>query len=203
MMLAGEEKRMLKKWIIIPIAGILFSSAGVALASPPSGYSQFTQSLDSIMVGAVMPVADDQQIAARAATLSSGQYNQYGQSSQSTQILTVAKEMLGQLVVWGGASPAQGFDCSGLVQYVYRQAGINLPRTADIQFLVGRTVSPSSLQPGDLVYYTTYEPGASHVGIYIGRGKFIHTSFSKGVVAIADMNDSYFVQRYYGAKRVL
>ena len=197
---------MLKKWIIILFATFFFNGTGIALASPPSGYSQFTQSLDSIMVGAVMPVADDQQIAARAATLSTGQfgqYSQYGQSGQSAQILTVAREMLGQSVVWGGASPAQGFDCSGLVQYVYRQTGINLPRTADIQFLVGRTVSPASLQPGDLVYYTTYEPGASHVGIYIGRGKFIHTSFSQGIVAIADMNDSYFVQRYYGAKRVL
>lgn len=68
---------------------------------------------------------------------------------------------------------------------------------------MGRTVSLSSLQAGDLVYYTIYEPGASHVGIYIGSNKFIHTSFSKGVVAIADMNDRYFVQRYYGAKRVL
>lgn len=191
---------MLKKWIIMLFGGILFSSTGVALASPPSGYSQFMQSLDSIVVGAVMPVADDQQIAARAATLPT---SQFGQSGQSAQIVAAAKEMLGQPVVWGGASPAQGFDCSGLVQYVYKQAGINLPRTADIQFLVGRTVSPAFLQPGDLVYFTTYEPGASHVGIYIGKDKFIHTSFSKNVVAIADMNDSYFVQRYYGAKRVL
>jgi len=184
----------MKKWLVILFVGILFDGTGVALASPPSGYSQFMQSLDSIIVGAVMPVADMEQIAARSAPLSTG---------QSAQIMAVARDMLGQSVVWGGASPAQGFDCSGLVQYVYRQAGINLPRTADLQFLVGRTVSTSSLQPGDLVYFTTYEPGASHVGIYIGRNKFIHTSFSKGVVAIADMNDSYFVQRYYGAKRVL
>jgi len=147
-----------------------------------------------------MPVADEQLIAARSATLPTGQFSQ---SSQAAQILAVASGMLGQPVVWGGSSPAQGFDCSGLVQYVYRQVGINLPRTADIQFLEGRTVSPSSLQPGDLVYFTTYQPGASHVGIYIGNNKFIHTSFSKGIVAIADMNDRYFVQRYYGAKRVL
>lgn len=191
---------MLKKWIIILFAGIFFNGTGVALASPTSGYSQFMQSLDSIAVGAVMPVADEQQIAARSADLPTGQF---GQSNQPAQIVAVAKEMLGQPVVWGGASPAQGFDCSGLVQYVYKQAGIHLPRTADIQFLVGRTVSQSALQPGDLVYFTTYEPGASHVGIYIGKNKFIHTSFSKNVVAIADMNDRYFVQRYYGAKRVL
>lgn len=187
----------MKKWIVILFAGMLFNVTGVVQASPTSGYSQFMQSLDSIMTGAIMPVANEQQITARSSTLS------IGQSGQSAQILTFASSMLGQPVVWGGASPVQGFDCSGLVQYVYRQAGINLPRTADLQFLVGRTLSPASLQPGDLVYFTTYEPGASHVGIYIGRDKFIHTSFSKGVVAIGDMNDSYFVQRYYGAKRVL
>lgn len=187
----------MNRWIIMLFAGIIFSGTGVVQASPASGYSQFMQSLDSIVTGATIPVADEQQIAARSAALPNAQ------SGQSAQILAVAREMLGQPVVWGGASPGQGFDCSGLVQYVYRQAGINLPRTADLQFLVGRTVSPASLQPGDLVYFTTYEPGASHVGIYIGRDKFIHTSFSKGIVAIGDMNDSYFVQRYYGAKRVL
>lgn len=192
-----EEKPMLKKWIMIIFVGIVVNGTGVALASPPSGYSQFVQSLDSIAAGAVMPVADEQQFAMRSATLPTGF------SNQSAQIVAIAKEMLGQPVVWGGSSPAQGFDCSGLVQYVYKQAGITLPRTADIQFLVGRNVSTPSLQPGDLVYFTTYEPGASHVGIYIGKDKFIHTSFSKGVVAIADMNERYFVQRYYGAKRVL
>jgi len=113
---------MLKKWIIILFAGIFFNGTGVALASPTSGYSQFMQSLDSIAVGAVMPVADEQQIAARSADLPTGQFSQ---SNQSAQIVAVAKEMLGQPVVWGGATPAQGFDCSGLVQYVYKQAGIN------------------------------------------------------------------------------
>jgi len=184
----------MKKWLVVLFAGIVFNSTGVVQASPASGYNQFMQSLDSIVLEAVMPVVDMEQIAAKSAPLPTG---------QSAQILAVARDLLGQPVVWGGASPAQGFDCSGLVQYVYRQAGINLPRTADLQFLVGRTVAVTSLQPGDLVYFTTYEPGASHVGIYIGRDKFIHTSFFKGVVAIADMNDRYFVQRYYGAKRVL
>lgn len=184
----------MKRWTVILFAGILFNGTGVAQASPASGYSQFMQSLDSIVSGATMPIADMEQVAARSVALPTG---------QSSQVLAIARDMLGQPVVWGGASPSQGFDCSGLVQYVYRQAGINLPRTADLQFLVGRTVSPSSLQPGDLVYFTTYEPGASHVGIYIGRDKFIHTSFSQGIVAIGDMNDRYFVQRYYGAKRVL
>lgn len=186
----------MKKLILITIlTGTLLTGATLVKASAPtSGYNQFLQSLDSIQSGAVMPIVDQVQISARVAPVPNG---------QAAQILAIAKEMIGQPVVWGGASPNNGFDCSGLVQYVYQQAGISLPRTADLQFLVGRMVSIAALQPGDLVYFTTYEPGASHVGIYIGGSKFIHTSFSKGIVAIGDMNDSYFVQRYYGAKRVL
>ncbi len=185
----------MNRWAMIAVlTGTLLSGTIEAQAAPASGYNQFVQSLDSILAGAVIPVADEQQMAVRSPSLPSG---------QAGQILATARNLLGQPVVWGGASPTQGFDCSGLVQYVYRQAGINLPRTADLQFLVGRTVSPAALQPGDLVYFTTYEPGASHVGIYIGGDKFIHTSFSQGIVAIGDMRDNYFVQRYYGAKRVL
>jgi len=182
------------RWALIAVlTGTLLSGVAEAEAAPASGYSQFVQSLDSILTGAVMPVADEEQMTIRSASLPTG---------QAAQIVAAARNLLGQPVVWGGSSPTQGFDCSGLVQYVYRQAGINLPRTADLQFLVGRTVLPTALQPGDLVYFTTYEPGASHVGIYIGNDRFIHTSFSQNIVAIGDMKDNYFVQRYYGAKRV-
>lgn len=185
---------MKKQAIGFLLTGLLLSGMSTAAAAPASGYNQFMQSLDNILAEAVMPIADEPQSFTRNAAWSNGQVS---------QVLATAQDLLGQRVVWGGASPAMGFDCSGLVQYVYRQAGINLPRTADLQFLVGRSVSPNALQAGDLVYFTTYEPGASHVGIYIGGNKFIHTSFSQGVVAIGDLYDSYFVQRYYGAKRVL
>lgn len=184
----------MKKCLMILFAGLLLNSTASIQAAPASSYNQYVQSLDSILAGATMPVADEQVISAHLPAQPSG---------QAAQILSIVRSLLGQSVVWGGASPTQGFDCSGLVQYVYRQAGINLPRTADLQFLVGRTVSPAALQPGDLVYFTTYEPGASHVGIYIGDNKFIHTSFSKGVVAVGNITDSYFAQRYYGATRVL
>lgn len=183
----------MKKCFISLLLGILVSLTPNTEAASTSGYNQFMESMNSILE-ASMPLADEQLIAARMPA----QVN-----IQAAAVLAVAGDMLGQPVVWGGASPSQGFDCSGLVQYVYRQAGINLPRTADLQFLVGETVSPAALQPGDLVYFTTYEPGASHVGIYIGRNKFIHTSFSQGMVVLGDMEDSYFLQRYYGAKRVL
>ncbi|MDR3591750.1 MAG: C40 family peptidase [Negativicutes bacterium] len=179
----------MKKWILILMAAIAFGGTPAVQAAPASGYSQFLQSLDGIVTGAVIPVAEDMALAAPAG-LTAGTVN-------------IAKGFLGSRVVWGGANPGQGFDCSGLVQYVFRQAGVELPRTADLQFLVGRTVARTALRPGDLVYFTTYAPGASHVGIYIGMDKFVHTSFSQGVVALGDMNDPYFAQRYYGAKRVL
>lgn len=180
-------------WSLV-VAGVLISGVNTGQAAPASGYNQFLESLDTIVTQAVMPVADLPRQPVSPAVWTNG---------QAAQVLAVARTLLGQPVVWGGASPALGFDCSGLVQYVYRQAGINLPRTADLQFQVGRPVSPNALQPGDLVYFTTYEPGASHVGIYIGGSQFIHTSFSQGVVTVGDLYDSYFVQRYYGAKRVL
>jgi cell wall-associated NlpC family hydrolase len=180
----------LKKIILILAVALAASGMTVtAQAAPGSTYNQFLQSLDAV-TSVTIPIADDIVMPAPAAGLAAGTIN-------------IAKSLLGSRVVWGGASPAQGFDCSGFVQYVFQQAGVDLPRTADLQFLVGRTVPRAALRPGDLVYFTTYAPGASHVGIYIGQDKFIHTSFSQGIVAIADINDTYFVQRYYGAKRVL
>lgn len=176
---------MRKTLIMITAATLLTQhTAGAA----PGTYQDFLRVVDEIEAKSVLPVADLPQRTIPA--------------KLSGQVLAVANSMLGMPVVWGGASPARGFDCSGLVQYVFRQAGVNLPRTADLQFEVGRTVAKSELQPGDLVYFTTYEPGASHVGIYSGGNKFIHTSFSQGIVAIGDMNDPYFTARYYGAKRI-
>lgn len=189
----------MKKWIILLFAAAILSDPiGSEAASPsaPSIHRQYLQTLDSIQA-TTLPVVDslpEMRINGQNIAFNNG---------QGSQILALARQLLGTPVVWGGSSPREGFDCSGLVQYVFRQAGIALPRTADLQFLEGRTVSPLALQPGDLVYYTTYEPGASHVGIYIGNDQFIHTSYSQGVVAVASMKDSYFVKRYYGAKRVL
>lgn len=180
----------MKKSIVFLLLILSLGVTGAANAAPTaSAYADYLQKLDVLTKVAV------------TSPVQGPEWSRLGGPAGST--IGIARNLLGSPVVWGGASPAEGFDCSGLVQYVFRQAGINLPRTADLQFLVGRTISPSALRPGDLVYYTTYEPGASHVGIYIGAEKFIHTSYSKGVVAIADINDPYFVQRFYGAKRVI
>ena len=126
-----------------------------------------------------------------------GSYN-----SKASAIIATAKRYIGVPYVWGGSTPS-GFDCSGLVQYVFKQHGITLNRTTKTQYQQGTYVSKSSLQPGDLVFFqNTYTTGISHVGIYMGNGEFIHASSSKGVT-ISSLSNSYWASRYYGARRVL
>ena len=101
----------------------------------------------------------------------------------------------------GGGDPA-GFDCSGLVKYVFEQHGVAMPREARKQFEVGRPVEPSSLEPGDLVFFTTVAPGASHVGILVGGDQFVHAPTSNGVVRVESLSSQYWSSRFVGAKRV-
>lgn len=126
-----------------------------------------------------------------------------GTSSSTRQtIVANAKKLLGTPYVWGGMS-TNGFDCSGFVKYVFAQSGITLPRTTESQVTVGTYISKSDLQPGDLVFLqNTYRTGVSHVGIYIGDGKMIHSSSSKGVTT-SSLSSSYYVQHYHSARRVL
>lgn len=116
-------------------------------------------------------------------------------------ILKEAESYSGVPYVFGGTTPS-GFDCSGYVRYVFAKSGITLPRSADEQYTVGKTISKHNLQPGDLVFFQTYEQGVSHSGIYVGEGKFISATSSRGVI-IANINDGYWGERYIGAKRVI
>lgn len=113
-----------------------------------------------------------------------------------------AKQYMGVPYVWGGTSPS-GFDCSGFVHYVMLKNNIIIPRTTELQYNAGTWVSKSSLRPGDLVFFTTYRPGPSHVGIYLGNNQFIHASSGAAKVTISDMSKAYYTQRYIGAKRVI
>lgn len=121
---------------------------------------------------------------------------------RAAEVVVSAKRFLGVPYVWAGASPG-GFDCSGFVYYLYTKVGVNLPRMADGQFTVGLPVKRSELQPGDLVFFSTYEPGPSHCGIYVGNNQFIHASSGAGEVTITPLTKQYYVERYLGARRVL
>ncbi len=121
-------------------------------------------------------------------------------TSKIAQELTrSAMRFLGVPYAFGGTT-ASGFDCSGFVQHVFALLGIGLPRTADAQFGVGRP-AVGGPRPGDLVFFDTYG-GVSHVGIYLGRGKFVHASSSHGVT-VSRLSESYWAARYVGAKRLI
>jgi cell wall-associated NlpC family hydrolase len=103
----------------------------------------------------------------------------------------------------GGSEPSRGFDCSGLVQWVFAQHGTALPRQTTEQFTVGEGVDPSEIRAGDLVFFSTVSRGASHVGIALGDGRFLHAPSSRGVVRVERYEDSaYWSRRFVGARRV-
>jgi cell wall-associated NlpC family hydrolase len=112
-----------------------------------------------------------------------------------------AMRFLGVPYVFGGTS-SSGFDCSGYVQHVFAMLGKRIPRTADAQYYAGRKVAGASMAPGDLVFFQTYAAGPSHVGIYLGRDRFVHASSSRGVT-VSSLHDHYWSARYLGAKRLI
>jgi cell wall-associated NlpC family hydrolase len=114
-----------------------------------------------------------------------------------TQITSAARRFMGVPYVWGGTT-SRGYDCSGFTMTMYRLAGISIKRLADEQYYQGKATSEPL--PGDLVFFTTYLPGPSHVGIYLGNNLFIHASSRKGVT-ISSLGDGYFKKRYLGARR--
>ncbi len=124
-----------------------------------------------------------------------------GITSMARRLTSIAMQYIGTPYVFGGNSLYYGIDCSAYTQQIYAQIGINLPRTADVQYEVGTPISRSELLPGDEVFFTTYTYGASHCGIYLGDGNFIHASSSRGVT-ISSLNDHYYSTHYIGARRM-
>lgn len=116
-------------------------------------------------------------------------------------ISTTALSLRGAPYRNGGTDP-NGFDCSGFVQYVYGQHGVRMPRDVRQQYGLGNDIDPRQLEPGDLVFFTTVGPGASHVGIAVGGDQFIHAPSTTGVVRVENLSAQYWANRFVGAKRV-
>jgi cell wall-associated NlpC family hydrolase len=124
-------------------------------------------------------------------------------TDRASELALQAFGMLGTHYKMGGNTPENGMDCSGLVRYVFKQAwGTVLPRTSEEISHVGKTVDNEDLRPGDLVFYNTLRRGFSHVGIYLGENKFIHSPSAGGQVRIESMDLSYWKNRFSGARRI-
>ena len=114
-------------------------------------------------------------------------------------------QFVGAPYVWGGASP-KGFDCSGFTQYVYKRFGLSLPHSSGGQYSTayGTMISnPDELQPGDIVFFVnTYKRGISHVGIYVGEGRFVHAPSRGKDVTVSSLTEGYWSNKFLQARRV-
>ncbi|NJD32109.1 MAG: NlpC/P60 family protein [Gammaproteobacteria bacterium] len=115
--------------------------------------------------------------------------------------LVAAESRIGAPYRYGGSGP-DAFDCSGLVSYAYRQAGISVPRTAAEQYAAAQPVTRGDLRPGDLVFFRLSGRDVSHVGIYAGNDQFVHAPQSGGEVRMASLDDEWYRKRYAGAGRL-
>ena len=126
-----------------------------------------------------------------------------GWKAKTQEVIINALSLTGIKYKFGGNSPETGFDCSGFVRYVFRNAAnLTLPPTARAISQLGKTVKKDELQPGDLVFFNTLKSAFSHVGIYIGDNKFIHAPRSGATVRVENMQQSYWSSRFNGAQRL-
>ena len=118
-------------------------------------------------------------------------------------VLETALALRGVRYEFGGTDPRTGFDCSGFVRYVFEQHAMALPRTVTEQFLIGRDVEIGHVLPGDLIFFSTVAPGASHVGIALEAGLFVHAPGSGSVVRLERLDAPYWRSRLVGIRRLL
>jgi hypothetical protein len=124
-------------------------------------------------------------------------------TDRASKLAMRAMALVGIQYTYGGNSPERGMDCSGLVQYVFKEAwGATLPRTSVEISRVGESIEAHDLRPGDLVFYNTLKRAFSHVGIYLGDNKFIHSPSPGGEIRIERMDVAYWKKRFNGARRI-
>ena len=149
------------------------------------------------------PLTGTEDASASKEEIATENTNSESWSSRASEVLVNALSLSGIRYKYGGNSPEAGFDCSGFVRYVFKQAAsLTLPRTALAMSQLGTPVTKNELQPGDLVFFNTLKSTFSHVGIYLGNNRFIHSPRAGGVVRIESMDTEYWAQRFNGAKRI-
>jgi len=124
------------------------------------------------------------------------------QEGSRSDITSIAQSMIGVRYKYGGRSPKTGFDCSGLVYYSHLRAGKNIPRTSQAQYRASKPVPRNRLKQGDLVFFRIEPNKVSHVGIYLGKGRFVHAPSSGKKVTVGTMDNPYWQQRFVRGGRI-
>ncbi|HKT65896.1 MAG TPA: C40 family peptidase [Burkholderia sp.] len=177
--------------------GALFAAAPGAFADEVSSFNQ--NATNSTQIGSTSSL---QQTSAQP---SSGGAKSFlaGMAGKAGDVVVGALNMIGVRYRWGGNSPDSGLDCSGFVRYVFQDTlGMSLPRRAEEMSRVGEKVSMSNLKPGDLVFFNTMRRTFSHVGIYIGDNKFVHSPSTGSTIRVDDLDSGYWEKRFTGARRL-
>ncbi|WP_175927130.1 C40 family peptidase [Burkholderia cepacia] len=177
--------------------GALFAAAHGAFADEVSSFNQnVTNSTQN---------ASNSSLQQTSAQPSSGGAKSFlaGMAGKAGDVVVGALNMIGVRYRWGGNSPDSGLDCSGFVRYVFQDTlGMSLPRRAEEMSRVGEKVSMSNLKPGDLVFFNTMRRTFSHVGIYIGDNKFVHSPSTGSTIRVDDLDSGYWEKRFTGARRL-
>ena len=167
------------------------------------GLTIFGLALRAQAAPSTQPVDDVERLLADRGLLTQLSYVRQSLSSRASELVVNAMGFLGVPYRRGGNNVETGFDCSGFVRAMYEQTvGLVLPRRADQQAAATQTIDKQELQPGDLVFFNTMRHAFSHVGIYVGDGKFIHSPRTGSQIRVEDMRDSYWQRRFDGARRV-
>jgi len=141
--------------------------------------------------------------AAAAPATSSARSFLTGVANKAGEVVVGALNMIGVRYRWGGDTPDSGLDCSGFVRYVFQDTlGMNLPRRAEEMSRVGEKVAVRDLKPGDLVFFNTMRRTFSHVGIYIGDNKFVHSPSTGSTIRVDELDTGYWEKRFTGARRI-
>ncbi|MBR8056729.1 C40 family peptidase [Burkholderia dolosa] len=177
--------------------GVLIAAAPAAFADEVSSFNQNVTSSNQNGSASSLQQTSTQSTSSGAKSFLSGMAGKAG------DVVVSALNMIGVRYRWGGNSPDSGLDCSGFVRYVFQDTlGMSLPRRAEEMSRVGEKVRMSELKPGDLVFFNTMRRTFSHVGIYIGDNKFVHSPSTGSTVRVDDLDSTYWEKRFTGARRI-
>ncbi len=179
----GKNRRLL---IRVPLISALFASLVISTATPAATATTHDEPGPLLRAEKALRSIGDKA------------------KDSAADITSYALSLIGVDYRFGGNTPDQGLDCSGLIRYVFQQAtGISLPRSAREQARVGESIKRDDLQPGDLVFFNTRRFQFSHVGLYIGDNRFIHAPSSGGSVEVTSLDNRYWQKAFNGARRIV